>query len=101
VSEQQNIQLVQQAYQAFGRADIPGILKTVSEDVDWFIPGPQETIPFAGRRRGPGQVGDFFKALATTQTAERFEPVEFISSGDKVVVLGIQRWRVNSTGRTY
>jgi uncharacterized protein len=101
MSEQQNVQLVQQAYDAFSRADIPGVLKTLSDNVDWFIPGPEGAIPFAGRRRGPQQVGEFFSALAQTQTAEMFEPREFIANQKKVVVLGAQRWRVNSTGSVY
>jgi ketosteroid isomerase-like protein len=49
MSEQQNVQLVQQAYDAFKRADIPGVLKTLSENLDWFIPGSQDAIPSAGR----------------------------------------------------
>jgi ketosteroid isomerase-like protein len=49
----------------------------------------------------PQQVAQFFSALAQTQTAEMFEPREFIASQGKVVVLGAQRWRVNSTGSVY
>ncbi|WP_376915758.1 nuclear transport factor 2 family protein [Paraburkholderia sp. OAS925] len=30
-----------------------------------------------------------------------FEPLEFIASGDRVVVLGMQRWHVHTTGSTY
>jgi len=101
MSEQSNVQLVQQAYAAFGRADIDGVLQTLSDNVDWFIPGPEDTIPFVGRRHGPQEVAAFFATLASTQTAERFEPLEFISSGDRVVVLGTQRWHVHSTGCTY
>ncbi|MGR3906691.1 nuclear transport factor 2 family protein [Burkholderia sp. SR8] len=47
------------------------------------------------------EVAGFFAALASTQTAARFEPLEFIASGNRVVVLGSQRWHVHSTGRTY
>lgn len=101
MNEQANVQLVQQAYAAFGRADIDGILQTLSDSVDWFIPGPADVVPFVGHRRGPQEVAAFFAALASTQTAERFEPLEFIASGNRVVVLGAQRWRVHSTGRTY
>lgn len=64
-------------------------------------PGPADVVPFVGRRRGPRDVATFFAALAATQTAERFEPLEFIASGKRVVVLGTQRWHVLSTGRTY
>ncbi|PXX38208.1 MULTISPECIES: nuclear transport factor 2 family protein [Burkholderia] len=101
MTEQSNVQLVQQAYAAFGRADIDGILQTLSESVDWFIPGLTGIIPFAGRRHGPQEVAAFFGVLASTQTAKRFEPLEFIASGNRVVVLGTQRWYVHSTGRTY
>jgi hypothetical protein len=38
------------------------------------------------------------RRTTAAQTAERFEPCDFIASEDKVVVLGVQRWRVNSTG---
>ena len=101
MSEQQNVQLVQRAYDAFSKADIKGVLKTLADNVDWFVPGPPEIIPFAGRRHGAQEVAEFFSALAATQTAERFEPSDFIASEDKVVVLGVQRWRVNATGVTY
>jgi uncharacterized protein len=97
----QNVELVQRAYSAFKRADTPGVLETLSEDVDWFIPGPEGIIPFAGRRRGPQQVAEFFRKLAESQIAELFEPLDFIDGQDKVIVLGTQRWRVKSTGRIY
>ncbi|MFM0139829.1 nuclear transport factor 2 family protein [Caballeronia grimmiae] len=58
-------------------------------------------MPFAGKRHGPQEVAEFFSALAAAQTAERFEPLEFLASEAKVVVLGAQRWRVNATGVTY
>ncbi|MBN3779755.1 nuclear transport factor 2 family protein [Burkholderia sp. Ac-20345] len=101
MSEQSNLQLVQQAYAAFGRADIDGILRTLSQNVDWFIPGPTDIVPFVGRRHGPQEVATFFEILSSEQTAERFEPLEFIASGDRIVVLGTQRWHVHSTGSTY
>lgn len=101
MSKQQNVHLVQQAYDAFSKADIEGVLRTLAQNVDWFIPGPTDLIPFAGRRHGHQEVAEFFRVLAATQIAERFEPLDFIASEDKVVVLGVQRWRVNSTGVTY
>lgn len=101
MDERGNVQRVQQVYAAFGRGDVDGVLQALAEDVDWFIPGPTDVIPFAGRRHGPQEVAAFFGILASTQTAERFEPLEFIASGDRVVVLGTQRWQVHSTGRTY
>jgi uncharacterized protein len=101
MSRKANVQLVEQAYANFKEGNIPAILEALAADVDWFIPGPTELIPFVGRRRGPGEVGEFFAALAASQSALKFEPREFISQGDKVVVLGHQQWTVKSTGQTY
>jgi ketosteroid isomerase-like protein len=98
---QENVQLVEKAYANFKQGNIAAILEVLSEDVDWFIPGPTEIIPFVGRRLGPRQVGEFFAALAESQTALEFEPREFISQGEKVIVFGYQRWNVKSTGRPY
>ncbi|MFM0140891.1 nuclear transport factor 2 family protein [Caballeronia grimmiae] len=89
MNQQQNVQLVQQAFAAFSTADIDRVLKTLAADVDWFIPGPTEIIPFAGKRHGPQEVAESFCALAAAQVAERFEPLEFIASEPKVVMLGV------------
>ena len=101
MSPQEHVQLVQKAYADFKQGNVGAILEALTEDVDWFIPGPTEAIPFVGRRIGPRQVGEFFADLAESQTAQQFEPREFISQGDKVVVLGHQQWTVKSTGRSY
>ena len=101
MEKRQNIELVQKAYDAFARGDIAGILETLSSEVDWLISGPKGIVPFVGRRRGPQQVAHFFSELAESQTAELFEPLEFIEGPDKIVVLGRQRWQVKSTGRIY
>lgn len=98
MSEQSNIELIQRAYAAFGRGDVPGVLDTMSQDVDWDIPGPA-SIPTIGRRRGLSAVGEFFQTLGETQTVESFEPRKYFASGDMVVVLGHYRWTVRSTGR--
>lgn len=98
MSEQSNIELVQRAYAAFGRADIPGVLDTMSQDIDWYIPGPT-SIPTIGRRRGLQAVGDFFQTLGETQSVESFEPRTYFANGDMVVVLGHYRWTVVATGR--
>jgi uncharacterized protein len=96
-SEQDNVQVVQQAYAAFGRGDIPAVLETLTDDVEWSVSGSPEVLPWAGQRRGREQVGQFFRALGGTLTHEAFEPREFIVQGDTVVVLGTER--VRASGR--
>jgi ketosteroid isomerase-like protein len=94
---QQNISLVQSGYAAFGRGDIPAFLSILDADIEWKTPGPAH-LPFAGTRRGPAQVGEFFGLLVSIVEFEHFEPQSFIADGDKVVVTGIEKYKVKATG---
>jgi len=100
MSEQDNVKVVKQAYEAFKRGDIQGVLNTMSEDVDWFSPGPSDVVPTAGRRHGREQVAKFFSTLESTEEIQQFEPQDFIAQGDKVVVTGRYRARIKPTGKT-
>src|SRR5687768_1213752 len=51
MSEQENVDVVKQGYEAFGRGDIPGLLMQLDANVTWVTPGPSE-LPTAGDRRG-------------------------------------------------
>lgn len=94
---QQNIELVRSSYAAFGRGDLDGVLATMDPDIEWTTPGGPE-IPFAGARRGAGQVREFFNTLSEVLDFEQFEPQTFLADGDQVVVFGIDRVRVKATG---
>ena len=98
MAEQENVQLIQQVYEDFGRGDIPAILNILADDIDWHVPGPTD-IPTRGTRRGREQVAQFFTEVGETFDFEQFEPREFIAQGDVVVVLGYSRGSVKSTGR--
>lgn len=99
MTEQENVAAVRSVYVSFGRGDIGAVLAALTDDVEWILPGPAGTLPFAGVRRGREQVVQFFAVIAETLTFEQFEPGEFIAQGDKVVVLGRSRDRMRSTGR--
>lgn len=90
---QQNISLVQSGYEAFGRGDIPGFLSLLDAAIEWKTPGLSD-LPTAGTRRGPAQVGEFFGILGQLIEFEHFEPQTFIADGDRVVVLGIDRFKI-------
>jgi ketosteroid isomerase-like protein len=100
MSEQDNVEVVRRAYENFKAGDIGALLGQMSEDVDWRLP-EIEGAPFAGARKGRGQVTEFFTSLADAQDVVSFEPREFVSQGDKVVALGAYNWRVKKTGREY
>ena len=89
MQEAQNTKAVKDAYAAFGRGDVQGILDGLDEAIVWkgmYGAGPH--VPTSGERRGKKQVGEFFKQVAQNVNFSRFEPREFIATGDKVVALG-------------
>ena len=98
MSEQTNSVVVRQAYEAFGRGDIPGVLDLLTDDVVWTLQGPS-TIPFAGVHRGRQGIAQFFALVGEALEFEQFEPREFVAQGDTVVVLGYERSIAKATGR--
>ncbi len=100
MSDQTNLDVVQQIYAAVGSGDIPALLSLLTDDVEWTLQGPS-VIPWAGPRRGREGVAEFFSLLGETLEFEQFEPREFVAQGDTVVVLGYERSLVKPTGRTF
>ena len=100
MSDQANVGVVQQGYEALGRGDIPALLDLMADDVDWTLQGPS-VIPWAGTRRGREGVAEFFSLLGETLEFEQFEPREFVAQGDTVVVVGYERNLIKPTGRTF
>jgi uncharacterized protein len=98
MSEQQNVQIVKDAYTAFQRGDVPAILALLRDDVTWELPGPAE-IPYAGLRHGREGAAEFFRLLSESDEVLGFEPQRFLADGDLVIVLGTYEARIKSTGR--
>lgn len=99
MSEQENIEVIHQAYAAFGQGDVPGVLAMLAEDVSWSTPGPPDLIPYAGLRKGHEQVAGYFEAFGGAVEVSEFEPKKFFAEEDMVVVLGHYAFRVKSTGK--
>jgi len=89
MQEAQNTKVVQDAYAAFGRSDIPTLLTYLADDIVWAgVYGAASHVPTSGERRGKAAVAEFFKQVAEHVQFNQFEPKEFVASGDKVVALG-------------
>lgn len=82
--------LVQTAYAAFGRGDIPALLGMLSDDIRWQFVGDRRA-PYTGVVQGRGQVGEWFLAVAQADGIQAFEPREFLVGADHVTVLGWER----------
>jgi len=96
---QQNIGVVQNGYAAFGRGDIPGLLSMLDDKVEWKTPGTAD-LPTAGTRRGQAEVAEFFGKVNELFEFEVFEPQSFMADGDRVVVLGTNRYKVKGGSGT-
>lgn len=81
----EDLAIIQTAYEAFGRGDIPAVLEALAPDIQWHIPGRN---PLAGTYKGHEEVVGFF-----TQLMERsggtfnLEVNDWLASDQHVVVL--------------
>ena len=84
--------IVRQAYAAFGRKDIAGILALLSDDVDWRLyAGEAAGISYGGKFTGTQQGQAWFGMLAESDDIQGFEAREFLEGPDHVTVLGWER----------
>ena len=83
----QNLEVVQAMYSAFARGDVPALVAAMDPQIEWQNPGSSQ-FPYFGTHLGPEAVTrNIFGFLAENLRFEKFEPKEFFSSADKVVVL--------------
>jgi uncharacterized protein len=95
-----NIETVQSIYAAFGRGDVPAILATLAEDVDWEYAPPPTDLPWLQRRRGRANVGGFFEAVMKELDITRFA-VNAIAEGTSLVIALVDvDYTARRTGRT-
>jgi len=100
MAEQENTEIVKGIYQAFGRGDIPTILNSLADDVEWIVSGREDGIPYAGTYRGRDNVGQFFTVLGENVEYSLFEPREFIAQGERVAVFGHYQGHVRLSGNS-
>lgn len=102
MSEADNVKVVQSAYAAFGRGDIPALLETLDPNIDWHaVIGVGPNVPTGGARHGKAEVVRFFQQLGEAVMFRKFEPREFLAHGDTVVVLGAYAGVAKPTGRSF
>lgn len=95
-----NVQIVRNIYERFGRGDIEGVLANFAEDCEVEFSGPR-SIPFAGTYTGARGMGQALQKFTGTAEVIDFGPDEFHADGDFVTVLGHERCRCKATGREW
>ena len=101
---QENVLLIQELFEAFGRGDILSALNLLADDVDWQSPvtrAPHEEIPWAVPRHGRQEVAQFFQEMGDKTHPEKFEITGFTAQDNRVVVEGSNKGKIRATGQNY
>jgi len=96
---QDNVALVTDQLQAFGRKDIEALLNNCAGDIEISAPGP-DIIPFCGVMKGHQQSRHYFEELINTQADANLNVTQLLTQGNTVVVLGTYSAQIKSTGKT-
>lgn len=75
ISVQENVQIAKDAFAAFGRGDMQGLLPLSAEGIEWIIPSEW---PLAGTHRGHAGVADLFQKISEMLEISFSEPREFV-----------------------
>lgn len=100
MSEQENIDVIKDAYDRFANGNLPGMLDLFSTDIEWRTQEVENSF-FPGALRGRNEVKRFFEKLIESADYSNFEPLEYIASGNKVVVIGTATATVKETRRDF
>ena len=80
-----NQQLIERAYAAFARGDVPTVLAALADDILWHVPGRG---PISGDFRGHAQVLEFFgRFMELSGGTFRIVVDDVLANGDRAIVL--------------
>jgi ketosteroid isomerase-like protein len=81
----QNAALVRQAYEAYGRGDVPRMMEFIDPDLEWTYLNPAVANPEPETCHGREQLRQALERQAEQGLASQVE--EIVASGDKVMVV--------------
>jgi uncharacterized protein len=90
---------VQAIYAAFGAGDVPAIQARVADDTLWDFNGARAEVPWHKPVAGRAGVAQFLQTFMESVEVQRFEPREFIHSGEHVIVEIRLQYKLRATGR--
>jgi ketosteroid isomerase-like protein len=77
-----NAEVIEQAYAAFGRGDIPAVLALLDAKVEWTSP---RTLPHGGEFHTPAEVLRFFEGIGANWEKLTLDVEQVDEVGDMVV----------------
>jgi ketosteroid isomerase-like protein len=91
----ENADVINGAYEAFGRGDIPGIVEVVDPEVRWES---TESLPQGGSFSGQEGVVQFFEAVGRAWEDLKIEIEDLLECGDHVVGVGQAKGELRGSG---
>ena len=93
-----NGDVIKGLYEAFSRGDIPAVLGTLDENMEWI---EADGFPYGGTYVGPQAIleGVFMK-LGSEWEGWTAYPEKIIDGGDEVVALGTYKGKYLATGKS-
>ena len=83
-----NLEVVQRAYEAFGRGDVEAVVAALDQQIEW-IEGDVDGLPYAGTHHGvEAVVNNVFAQMPTTYDEFALAPQQWVDGGDTIVMLG-------------
>jgi uncharacterized protein len=98
MSEEANVRLIRELYDAFSRGDVAAVLNSLDPQAELSFEGPG-AIPWAGNWHGREGWVKFFRTLGENADEITLQMEPFAAQGDNVVTAGRYRARVKRTGR--
>lgn len=94
-----NLTIIQGAYDAFAKGDVPGVLGVMDVNIAWT---EAEGFPLGGTYHGPQAVLEgVFMRLGTEYEGFAAVPAELIDGGDTIVGLGTYSGTYKATGKSF
>ncbi|MDQ3934835.1 MAG: nuclear transport factor 2 family protein [Actinomycetota bacterium] len=90
-----NGDVIRQAYDAFARGDIPGVIDLLADDVDWSVP---DLVPQGGSFTGKEGATKFFHHLGETYEELGLDISDLVDGDSSVAGVGVARGTLRSGG---
>ena len=93
-----NIELIKNLYQSFANGDVPSVLASFDEKIEWT---EAEGFPYGGTYRGANAIlENVFMKLGSEWEGFAAVPDELLDAGDNIVALGNYSGKYNETGKS-
>lgn len=100
MSTEQNKQLAHELFARFTASDIPGVMRLMTDDATWQLPGKPGQMPIAGLQSKAQIERVFHNMLARLRHGLRMTATSMIAEDDKVAVEA-ESYGELKNGRTY